>query len=205
MPRLPIALLALLAFALTPLVGCPPADDDDDDVADDDDFFGDDDDFVDDDDISDDDDSASDDDDSAADDDDSATDDDDDSATDDDDDSGATDDDDDDDSGAADDDDSGSGDDDDSGSGDDDDSAEPGLPLGAVCAEDNECESGVCWDFADYDPWCGGAVCSITCVTNLDCELAFGAAGAPDPAGATCGYDLRCDPVGSGIGAFWCA
>ena len=79
------------------------------------------------------------------------------------------------------------------------------LPLGTACSQDNDCASNVCWDFADYDPFCFGAVCSVECTYDIDCENAFAAGGAPSPAGAICGSDNRCDPVGAGVGAFACA
>ena len=173
-------LTLLLALALL-ASGCP-IDDGDTAFGDDDDFVpGDDDDLTDDDDGADDDDSSGDDDDSSGDDDDSAGDDDD---------------------SAGDDDDSGSDDDD---SGDDDDSAPPGAAVGSDCEEDVDCATGVCWDFNDYDPLCFGSVCSIGCGVTQDCFDAFTAAGAPDPGSATCGIDGRCDPVGTGFGAFACA
>jgi len=103
--------------------------------------------------------------------------------------------------GTDDDDDSG-GDDDD----DDDDSAVPtGDPIGTDCAEDVDCITGVCWDFNTYDEYCFGAVCSDLCSTPQDCVDAFTLAGAPNPSSATCGFDGRCDPVGTGFGAFACA
>ncbi len=137
-----------------------------------------------------DDDATSDDDDATANDDDDATANDDDSTGDDDDSTG--------------DDDDSAGDDDDS-AGDDDDSASPGLPVGAACSEDVQCATGVCWDFADYDPYCFGAVCSDTCQTTAECVTIFTNAGASSPQSATCGPDNRCDPVSTGIGAFACA
>ncbi len=73
-----------------------------------------------------------------------------------------------------------------------------------VPIDDGQCTTGVCWDFADYDPFCGGSTCSISCVTDTDCQNAFAAAGAPFPQNATCGFDHRCDPIGSGFGAFFC-
>ena len=197
-----LCLLTLPALLL--LSACPVDDDDvavdDDDLFDDDDTGPDDDDSGpdDDDSVSDDDDTGQDDDDSVLDDDDSAVDDDD-SAVDDDD--SVTDDDD-----SSTDDDDSAVDDDDSAAGDDDDSASTGsLQLGDVCVEDNECESGVCWDFYDYDPYCGGAVCSITCVITQDCIDAFTVAGAADPNASGCGGDFRCTPIGTGFGAFWCS
>jgi hypothetical protein len=60
----------------------------------------------------------------------------------------------------------------------------------------------VCWDFNDYDPFCFGAVCSVTCQGDDDCVLAFDK--APNPGNAMCGNDKRCDPVGTGVGAFAC-
>jgi len=88
----------------------------------------------------------------------------------------------------------------------DTDTTPPGiLPIGDPCSDDNQCATGVCWDFSDYDPLCFGAVCSDSCITHQDCINAFNAAGAPFPQGATCGLDGRCDPVSSGFGAFACA
>ena len=200
MKRLPY-MLALSVFLL--LSACPT---DDDDVAvDDDDLFDDDDTGLDDDDSGpDDDDSGPDDDDSGPDDDDSDPDDDD--SAPDDDDSGPDDDDSapDDDDSAVDDDDS-AVDDDDSSAGDDDDSAAGWLLLGEVCTGDAQCASGICWDFHDYDPWCGGAVCSISCTTTQQCIDAFTTAGAADPNASGCGADSRCTVIGTGFGAFWCA
>ena len=79
------------------------------------------------------------------------------------------------------------------------------LPLGTDCVDDIDCVTGVCWDFNDYDPYCGGAVCSALCVTDQDCINAFTAGGAPYPMSVTCGGDGRCDPLASGFGAFFCA
>ena len=89
---------------------------------------------------------------------------------------------------------------------DDDDTIDPPLlPIGMECTDNNECASGVCWDFANYDPWCGGAVCSDRCETTEACiDLAF-FAGAGSPDGARCGEDGLCDFVGASLGAFWCA
>jgi len=177
-------LLALLGTALVlgllsscdPPVSAPPGDDDDSTPGDDDDATGDDDD-------------------SAPGDDDDATDDDDDSAPGDDDDDAADDD---------DDDDSAPGDDDDA-TGDDDDSAPLGLPTGASdCGVDDDCISGVCWDFSTYDPWCGGTMCTDTCLTDSDCQQLFTTLGAPEPLDSSCGLDGRCSPLGTGLGAFWC-
>ncbi len=97
-------------------------------------------------------------------------------------------------------------DDDATGDDDDDDIVDPPLlPIGAECTQNQDCISGVCWNFADYDPWCGGAVCSDRCEDTEYCvELAF-EAGAGDPTGALCGEDGLCDFVGAGLGDFWCA
>jgi hypothetical protein len=79
------------------------------------------------------------------------------------------------------------------------------MPLGTEnCTDDCQCATGVCWDFSVYDPLCGGSVCSIHCVTNADCVNAFSAAGAPTPGSARCGFDSRCEPIGTGFGAFFC-
>jgi hypothetical protein len=77
--------------------------------------------------------------------------------------------------------------------------------VGVDCAIDTDCSSNVCWNFHDYDPWCGGAVCSELCTTDQQCVNVFIAAGAPNPSGAFCGFDGRCDPMGTGMGAFFCA
>ncbi len=80
------------------------------------------------------------------------------------------------------------------------------LDLGDEnCTLDAECTTGVCWDFADYDPFCGGSVCSSNCVNDQQCQNVFAAAGAPFPQNVACGPDGRCDPIGSGFGAFFCA
>jgi hypothetical protein len=80
-----------------------------------------------------------------------------------------------------------------------------GLPTGAECRMDAQCLSGVCWDFNAYDECCGGTVCSGTCETDRDCLGLAQAAGAPNPEGASCGVDGRCDLVGTGLGSFVCA
>lgn len=72
------------------------------------------------------------------------------------------------------------------------------------CSADDQCDTGVCWDFADYDPLCGGSTCSIECVSHSDCQSAFASAGAPNASAAQCGTDGRCDPIGTGFGAFFC-
>jgi hypothetical protein len=79
------------------------------------------------------------------------------------------------------------------------------LPTGADCVEDNDCESGVCWDFSDYDQFCFGAACSVECASDDECVEAFEAAGAQDPESSFCGDDGRCWVVGTGFGAFACA
>lgn len=80
-----------------------------------------------------------------------------------------------------------------------------GFEIGEDCKVDDECASGVCWNFNDYDKACFGAVCSTTCENTKECQDAFADAGAPTPEGVTCGGDMRCDPIGSGFGAFGCA
>jgi hypothetical protein len=86
-------------------------------------------------------------------------------------------------------------------------SARPGeLPVGSACPQDSACESGVCYDFADYDALCGGTACSVCCETDEDCVDAMQAAGAPFPAQTFCLADGRCDMVGTGLGGpFFCA
>jgi hypothetical protein len=79
------------------------------------------------------------------------------------------------------------------------------LDLFDECRDDSQCQSGVCWDFHDYDALCFGAVCSVTCKEDQDCIDAYTDAGAPFPQGTFCGDDGRCDPVGAGVGSFACA
>ena len=104
------------------------------------------------------------------------------------------------------DDDDAADDDDDTGDDDDDVIVDPPLlPIGAACSGAAECFSGICWDFADYDPWCGGAVCSDRCEDEGYCIELAAKAGASSPQGAACGADGLCDFVGAGLGDFWCA
>jgi hypothetical protein len=79
------------------------------------------------------------------------------------------------------------------------------LMVGEECVDDGECVTGICWDFNDYDPLCFGAVCSVTCIDDGDCLAAMTAAGAPTPAGSTCGPDGRCTTLGTGFGMYACA
>ncbi len=79
------------------------------------------------------------------------------------------------------------------------------APIGADCTDDADCESGVCWDYEDYDPFCFGAVCSSECEEHEDCVEVASDAGSPYPENAQCGDDGRCDLVGTGLGAFACA
>lgn len=78
------------------------------------------------------------------------------------------------------------------------------LLVGEECSEDAECQSGVCWDYSDYDPFCFGAVCSVTCQSDDDCYTAFDNAGAPYPENSVCGNDGRCNPLATGFGLFAC-
>jgi hypothetical protein len=80
----------------------------------------------------------------------------------------------------------------------------PLTPVGMECRADGDCESGVCWDFADYDRACYGTICSGECESDDDCIALATDAGAPSPELATCGDDGRCDLVGTGLGAFVC-
>ena len=85
------------------------------------------------------------------------------------------------------------------------DGGRTGLPTGTTgCTSDAECASNVCWDFSDYDPYCGGTICSEMCATTADCVAAATAARASSPDRATCGSDNRCDFVGTGLGPFYC-
>jgi hypothetical protein len=79
------------------------------------------------------------------------------------------------------------------------------LPTGSPCGADEHCTSGVCWDFNDYDPCCFGTVCSGPCETDDECIELAQVAEAPDPPGAQCGPDGRCDLMGAGLGSFACA
>jgi hypothetical protein len=80
------------------------------------------------------------------------------------------------------------------------------LSIGSSdCERDNQCETGVCWDFHDYDSLCGGSVCSLECGTDFDCQAAADEAGGSDPAAARCGEDGKCDLVGTGLGSFVCS
>ena len=82
----------------------------------------------------------------------------------------------------------------------------PRSPLGTPdCASDDACETGVCWDFSDYDALCGGSVCSTTCAEDSECVDAATSAGADTPASATCGDDGRCSFIGTGLGVYFCA
>ena len=84
----------------------------------------------------------------------------------------------------------------------------PALPqpidLGQDCMQDSDCAQGVCWNFRDYDRFCGGRACSLPCQNNQECADAFALAGAPNAANATCGADGRCSPLSAGVGAFFC-
>lgn len=78
--------------------------------------------------------------------------------------------------------------------------------FGDTCAEDNECSSGVCWDFGDLDPLCGGSGCSMSCTESQDCIDFATQAGASNPENATCNVNNECDLVGTGLGGpFVCA
>lgn len=78
-------------------------------------------------------------------------------------------------------------------------------PVGSECMVDDDCVTMVCWDFNDYDSYCGGTVCSDTCETDADCVALAEAASAMQPEDAQCGMDGRCDLVGTGVGSFTCA
>jgi hypothetical protein len=71
--------------------------------------------------------------------------------------------------------------------------------VGAECMDDMDCDSGVCWDYNDYDKMCFGALCSVECGGDDECYEAFEAAGAPSPESVLCGADGRCNPMGSGF------
>lgn len=106
--------------------------------------------------------------------------------------------------------DSGSGTESGSGSGSGSDSgSDTGGPgpgeVGAECKGDMQCDSGVCWDWSDYDMFCFGAVCSVPCMGDDECVAAFTEAGAPFPENVYCGDDDLCVPLESGFGGWACA
>ncbi|MCB9549703.1 MAG: hypothetical protein H6706_28180 [Myxococcales bacterium] len=76
--------------------------------------------------------------------------------------------------------------------------------LGNDCRGDGDCASGICWDWSQYDAFCGGRACSVGCRNDADCEAAFRGAGAPSPGDSRCGADGRCTVIGTGFGAFFC-
>jgi len=74
--------------------------------------------------------------------------------------------------------------------------------VGQACTADQQCVTGVCWDYADYDALCGGAFCSDTCSTDEECrQMVKAAKGNTD--NAKCGTDGRCVLVGC-LGQFYC-
>jgi len=77
--------------------------------------------------------------------------------------------------------------------------------VGGPCEVDGDCSSGICWDFADHDSLCFGKVCSAECQTDDDCIALATSAAASVPANASCGSDLQCDLVTTGLGSFSCA
>lgn len=79
------------------------------------------------------------------------------------------------------------------------------LSVGEECGSDADCMTNICWDFNDYDPFCFGSACSVSCTTNDECVAAMAAAGAPNPGASTCGADGRCATLGTGFGAYACA
>ena len=79
------------------------------------------------------------------------------------------------------------------------------LAIGEACTDDADCMTGVCWDFADYDPLCFGTACSLNCVSDIECVNAMALAGAPNPMASSCGFDGRCSTLGTGFGAYACA
>ena len=79
------------------------------------------------------------------------------------------------------------------------------LEIGAECEVDEDCVTGVCWDFNDYDPFCGGTACSASCETTEECVAIMTAAGAPFPGESVCGADERCTTLGTGFGLYFCA
>lgn len=79
-----------------------------------------------------------------------------------------------------------------------------GLPVGDPCGSDQQCATGVCWDFADYDPFCGGTACSDNCKSDQQCEQMIADAGGEDPSASFCGKDGRCWMQGTGFGQYFC-
>lgn len=78
------------------------------------------------------------------------------------------------------------------------------LPTGDPCDADSDCASGVCWDWADYVPECGGTACSASCQSDEECEQLILDANGENPAGAFCGKDGRCWMQGTGFGQYFC-
>ena len=73
------------------------------------------------------------------------------------------------------------------------------------CTMDSECAENVCWDFNDFDEYCGGTVCSRACTGDAECVTAATAASAANPENASCASDNTCDFVGTGLGLFVCS
>lgn len=79
------------------------------------------------------------------------------------------------------------------------------LPTGETCMASGDCISGICWDFRDIDPLCGGRVCSESCTMDTECQDIARAQGASQPLRASCDRRGQCDFVGTGLGIFFCA
>ncbi|MBW2465543.1 MAG: hypothetical protein JRH11_28105, partial [Deltaproteobacteria bacterium] len=73
------------------------------------------------------------------------------------------------------------------------------------CTMDSDCAENVCWDYNDFDEYCGGTICSRACTGDAECVTSATAASAPNPENATCASDDTCDFVGTGLGAWVCS
>jgi hypothetical protein len=76
--------------------------------------------------------------------------------------------------------------------------------YGQTCTGNADCASGVCFDFAAVDPYCGGKACSVACSNTAECIQAATENGAPMPNSSTCASTGTCSIVGTGLGSFWC-
>lgn len=47
--------------------------------------------------------------------------------------------------------------------------ADAGGLVGDDCYLDEDCRSGVCWDYSEVDPACIGRMCSMPCNDNVQC------------------------------------
>ena len=77
------------------------------------------------------------------------------------------------------------------------------VPTAPARTCEPDCPAGQsCWDFKDYDRYCGGKACTAPCCTDADCVAFF--SSHANAANARCGTDHLCFPVGF-VGSFFCA